>query len=97
MLAFACFSTFVAHAWANDTRGAWVALILAIPGPILGWRAWRGSVGAGMAIIAILLSVLWMPPWVIIGFPGMFIGSAVAILGAVGLFRLHHFRYDIER
>ena len=85
LLLFCCFMSFVAHGWANDNHGVWLTLLIALAGPLLTWKACRGSLISGAGIFVAVLIIVWIPPWVIAPLPAMLLITVVALFGVVGL------------
>jgi|SRR6516165_6569393 hypothetical protein len=92
LLMFCCWLAFMAHACAGDsaanTCGIWISLLLFFLSPFFGWKAWRGSKACGIILFAGILFIIWLPPWVIAGFPEMLVVSGAAVFCGHGFIRL---------
>jgi hypothetical protein len=69
----------VAHGWVQSRTGFWVCALLFLSGPVLAWKAWRGSSGSGICLIAFGLLALWFPPWALFSPMKMAVITVVAL------------------
>jgi len=73
----------IAHGWVqSSTGGFWVCAFLFLSGPLLAWRAWRGSTWSGVNLFLFALIALWYPPWALFP-PTQMAVASVVVLGAL--------------